>query len=253
MVGSVPAARVLKQAGCFAGRDAQLCSPCQTSADCGRIGSHTTLPDTVGGLPKGHILAAHFPTVCHHRACVPLQVPDKDAFCKELKATLASHEQQQQQTAQKPAHSFVLGNFVQKAAEPLMARLGGRKATPARPPVRRLQQAGPLPAGDLNLPSEGASAQPIPSGALGGVNTGAGSVNGAGTSRSSGSGTVTSTKSTGSDTVASASGDDATESKKGEQSSVSALNFHVKHCKMCSSIVAVAQDARMTCMPGYGS
>lgn len=122
-----------------AGKDAQLCSPCQSSADCGHIGSHTTLPDIVGGLPKGHILAAHFPTVCHHRSCVPLQVPSKDSFCRELEEALHNHEQAKKQEAeQQPPHNFSLSKFAHKVAEPLKSHLSGRKASPARPPVRRL-------------------------------------------------------------------------------------------------------------------
>ena len=125
-----------------AGKEAQLCSPCQTSADCGRIGSHTTLPDVVGGLPKGHILAAHFPTVCHHRSCVPLQVPAKDSFCRELKAAQRTHELVQQQEAQHGPHISTLAKLAHKLAEPVTAHLG-RKASPARHAARRLAQADP--------------------------------------------------------------------------------------------------------------
>ena len=123
-----------------AGKDAQLCSPCQTSAECGRIGSHTTLPNVVGGLPKGHILAAHFPTVCHHRSCVPLQVPSKDSFCKELKEALQSEELQQQQQTDTGSHSFTLSKLAHSLAEPVKKQLSGRKAFSSRPAARRLTQ-----------------------------------------------------------------------------------------------------------------
>ena len=136
-----------------AGKDAQLCSPCQTSADCGPIGSHTTLPNIIGGLPKGHILAAHFPTVCHHRSCVPLQVPAKDNFCRELSEALRNEEQQRQQQAEQGAHSFTLSKLAHSLAAPVKAHLGGRKAFASRPGARRLtQESSPQP-GEAPPPS----------------------------------------------------------------------------------------------------
>ena len=141
---------------CAAGKETQLCAPCETSADCGPLGAHTTLPDVLGGLPKGHILSAHYPTVCHHRACVPLQVPSKDGFCRALREA----QQQTQHTAQQHHQpDFSLSSLAQKLYRPVSAKFGGRKA--AQPSVPRRQLAGqqvsyaPAPA-----PSNYTSSQP---------------------------------------------------------------------------------------------
>lgn len=143
---------------CAAGKETQLCAPCETSADCGPLGAHTTLPDVLGGLPKGHILSAHYPTVCHHRACVPLQVPSKDGFCRALReaqqqtqhAAQHAHEQQQQHQP-----GFSLSSLAQKLYRPVSAQFGGRKA--AQPSIPRRQLAGSAPA---PAPSNQTSSQP---------------------------------------------------------------------------------------------
>jgi hypothetical protein len=132
---------------CAAGKETQLCAPCETSADCGPLGSYTDLPDVLGGLPKGHILSAHYPTVCHHRACVPLQVPSKDGFCRALRDAqqhtakpthkqLPAHEQQQRQPA------FSLSSLAQKIYRPVAGQLSSKKAQQTVP-RRQLSERQP--------------------------------------------------------------------------------------------------------------
>lgn len=166
---------------CAAGKESQLCAHCETSADCGPLGAHATLPDVIGGLPKGHILAAHYPTVCHHRSCVPLQVPNKDGFCRELREAghlqllteetkpqqQQQHSTEQQRQQQQPV--FSLTRFTKKLYKPVAEASAAQPATKRSGTGRRLAQTprinyAPAPASSYNYTqqgsSSGAAAQP---------------------------------------------------------------------------------------------
>ena len=77
---------------------------------------------------------------------MPLQVPSKDAFCRELSQALQTEEQQRQQQAGRGAHGLTLSKIAHSLAEPVKVHLGGRKAFSGRPAARRLtQDSSPLP------------------------------------------------------------------------------------------------------------
>ncbi len=154
-----------------AGKDTQLCAPCRTSEDCGPLGAHLTLPQALGGLDKGHILYAHYPTVCHQRACVPHQVPAKDGFCRALHSANEAAEQERVAAAAARQQQQEAGFSLSRLAQKLYGRGAGGKAGAAAQPARRQLQErtqqqrpdfapAPGPSSRSDRPSNRASAQP---------------------------------------------------------------------------------------------
>lgn len=124
-----------------AGKDTQLCGPCNTAADCGPLGSHIILPEQLGGLDKGHVLYAHYPTVCHQRSCVPVQVPAKDGFCRGLHAAHEAAEQSRlAAAAHKQQQAAQAGFSLSKLAQRLTGHLTTQQATAKPQPARRQLQ-----------------------------------------------------------------------------------------------------------------
>ena len=78
---------------------------------------------------------------------MPLQVPAKDTFCRELKEAVGNDQQQRQKRAEEETHSLTLSKLAHSLAEPVKARLGGRKAFASRPAARRLTQETDAPNG----------------------------------------------------------------------------------------------------------
>ena len=133
------------------------------------------MQQALGGLQAGHILYAHFPTVCHQRSCVPLQVPAKDGFCRALRAAEEATQHSAQQRKAEQRAGFSLGRLAERLYKPVAAgtakMLKSASAVPAR---RQLAETstqphlsfapGPAPANYTYTPRAGreasSSAQP---------------------------------------------------------------------------------------------